>query len=70
MVDDAYAEYVTKKDYKSGLEIFNDSLNTVVCRTFSKIYGLANLRIGWGFGSRDIIHLQIYFVHPSIYQGC
>ena len=68
MVDDAYAEYVTKKDYKSGLEIFNDSLNTVVCRTFSKIYGLANLRIGWGFGSKDIIQSANLFRPPLIFQ--
>ena len=69
MVDDAYAEYVTKKDYKSGLEIFNDSLNTVVCRTFSKIYGLANLRIGWGFGSKDIIQSANLFRPPFNISG-
>ena len=69
MVDDAYAEYVTKKDYKSGLEIFNKSLNTVVCRTFSKIYGLANLRIGWGFGSKDIIQAANLFRPPFNISG-
>ncbi len=69
MVDDAYAEYVTKKDYKSGLEIFKKSLNTVVCRTFSKIYGLANLRIGWGFGSKDIIQSLNLFRPPFNISG-
>ena len=69
MVDDAYAEYVTKKDYKSGLQIFQNSLNTVVCRTFSKIYGLANLRIGWGFGSKDIIKSANLFRPPFNISG-
>ena len=69
MVDDAYAEYVTKKDYKSGLEIFKNSLNTIVCRTFSKIYGLANLRIGWGFGSKDIIESANLFRPPFNISG-
>ena len=69
MVDDAYAEYVTKKDYKSGLQIFHNSLNTVVCRTFSKIYGLANLRIGWGFGSKDIIKSANLFRPPFNISG-
>ncbi len=69
MVDDAYAEYVTKKDYKSGLELFNKSLNTVVCRTFSKIYGLANLRIGWGFASKEIIKSTNLFKPPFNISG-
>ena len=69
MVDDAYAEYVTKEDYKSGLQIFQNSLNTVVCRTFSKIYGLANLRIGWGFGSKDIIKSANLFRPPFNISG-
>ena len=69
MVDDAYTEYVTKKDYKSGLELFKNSLNTVVCRTFSKIYGLANLRIGWGFGSKDIIQSANLFRPPFNISG-
>jgi len=41
VVDDAYAEFVTKNDYKSGLDIFKESKNTVVCRTFSNIFGIA-----------------------------
>ena len=69
MVDDAYAEYVTKKDYKSGLELFKNSLNTVVCRTFSKIYGLANLRIGWGIGSKNIIQSANLFRPPFNISG-
>jgi histidinol-phosphate aminotransferase len=56
VVDDAYFEYVKQKDYLPGLKLFLKSKNVVVTRTFSKIYGLAGLRVGWGYGSRDIIN--------------
>ena len=69
MVDDAYAEYVTKKDYKNGLELFKDSKNTVICRTFSKIFGLANLRLGWGYGSKEIIKAANTFKPPFNVSG-
>ena len=55
VVDDAYFEYVKKKDYNSGLELFSKSNNVIVTRTFSKVYGLAGLRIGWGYASKQII---------------
>ena len=55
VVDDAYFEYVKKNDYISGLKLFSKSKNVIVTRTFSKIYGLAGLRIGWGYSSKDII---------------
>lgn len=69
MVDDAYAEYVTKNDYKSGLDIFKNSKNTVVSRTFSKIFGLANLRLGWGYGSKEIIEAANLFRPPFNISG-
>ena len=55
VVDDAYDEYIQKKDYASGLKLFNKSKNVFILRTFSKIYGLAALRIGWGYGPKKII---------------
>ncbi len=55
VVDDAYDEYMRKKDYTSGLKLFRNSKNVLVLRTFSKIYGLASLRIGWGYGPEKII---------------
>ncbi len=64
MVDDAYSEFMQEKDYSSGLDIFSGSANVVVCRTFSKIYGLANLRLGWGFASKDIINAANVFKPP------
>ena len=55
VVDDAYDEYIKKKDYASGLKLFSESKNVIILRTFSKIYGLAALRIGWGYGPKKII---------------
>ena len=55
VLDDAYFEYMQNKDYKSSLNLFKNMNNVVVLRTFSKIYGLASLRIGWGYGSKKII---------------
>ena len=55
VVDDAYDEYMKKKNYVSGLKLFRNSSNVIVLRTFSKIYGLASLRIGWGYGPKKII---------------
>ena len=55
VVDDAYFEYVKRKDYLSGLKTFTNFKNVVMTRTFSKIYGLAGLRVGWGYGSKEII---------------
>ena len=55
VVDDAYAEYMTNSDYKSGLDLFKNYENVFILRTFSKIYGLSSLRVGWGYGSKKII---------------
>ena len=63
VLDDAYCEYMNNKDYKSGLELFKNSKNVIVLRTFSKIYGLAGLRIGWGYGPKRIID-EMYKVKP------
>ena len=63
VVDDAYFEYMLNKDYKSGLELFKNKKNVFVLRTFSKIYGLAALRIGWGYGDKKIIK-ELYKIKP------
>jgi len=55
VVDDAYDEYMHDNKYASGLEIFKNKKNVFILRTFSKIYGLASLRIGWGYGDKKII---------------
>ncbi len=55
VIDDAYAEYMKNNDYKSGLDLFKNKQNVFILRTFSKIYGLSSLRIGWGYGAKKII---------------
>ena len=49
VLDAAYAEYVRRNDYEAGLELVATSQNVVMTRTFSKIFGLAALRLGWAY---------------------
>ena len=55
VLDAAYAEYVRANDYEAGLELVATSGNVVMARTFSKIYGLAGLRLGWMVGPSSVI---------------
>jgi histidinol-phosphate aminotransferase len=55
VLDAAYAEYVRRNDYESGIELVATTDNVVMCRTFSKIYGLAALRLGWMYGPAHVI---------------
>lgn len=58
VVDAAYAEYATVPDYASGLELARSTPNTVTLRTFSKLFGLAALRLGWMTASPAIIDVM------------
>ena len=55
VLDAAYAEYVRRNDYASGLELVASANNVVMTRTFSKIHGLANLRVGWLYGPAGVV---------------
>jgi histidinol-phosphate aminotransferase len=55
VLDAAYAEYVRRNDYASGVELASEAENVVMTRTFSKVFGLANLRIGWAYGPASVI---------------
>jgi histidinol-phosphate aminotransferase len=55
VIDAAYAEYVTRNDYAIGIELAGNSENVVVTRTFSKIHGLASLRIGWAYAPPHVV---------------
>ena len=55
VLDAAYAEYVRRNDYESGIELVATTDNVVMCRTFSKIYGLAALRLGWMYGPAHVV---------------
>ena len=63
VIDDAYFEYIKDPEYSSGIDLFSKSENVIVTRTFSKIYGLAGLRIGWGYGPKKIIK-KMYQIKP------
>ena len=63
VVDDAYFEYMNSKDYECGLALFSKFKNVVITRTFSKIYGLAGLRIGWAYASKNIVD-SLYEIKP------
>ena len=54
IVDAAYSEYVTDKDYSNGIDFAKRHKNIIVTRTFSKIFGLASLRLGWCYAHNDI----------------
>ena len=55
VLDAAYAEYVRRNDYEAGVELVSSFENVVMTRTFSKIHGLAALRIGWMFAPAHVI---------------
>lgn len=57
VLDGAYAEYVRRNDYDAGIELVATTDNTIMTRTFSKIYGLASLRIGWAFAPANVIEV-------------
>jgi len=58
VVDEAYFEYVTEDDYPDCIQWLNEFPNLLVTRTFSKAFGLAGLRIGFGISHRDIADLM------------
>ncbi len=55
MLDAAYSDYVSKNDYELGIELAATTENTVLTHTFSKMHGLAALRVGWMFGPAHIV---------------
>mgnify|MGYP006089311453 FL=1 len=63
VIDDAYFEFISKNNFSSGLDLFKNKANVFITRTFSKIYGLAGLRLGWGYSSKKIIK-AMYKIKP------
>jgi histidinol-phosphate aminotransferase len=55
VLDAAYAEYVQKADYEAGTKLVAENDNVIMTRTFSKIYGLSALRLGWAYGPDGVI---------------
>jgi histidinol-phosphate aminotransferase len=54
VIDAAYAEYVRRNDYEAGIELAGVSENVVMTRTFSKVHGLAGIRVGWAYCPKAI----------------
>jgi len=54
VIDAAYAEYVQQNDYEAGIELVSTTNNVVMTRMFSKAYGLAGIRVGWGYCPKDV----------------
>ncbi len=73
VVDEAYFEYVTAPDHATAIPLALDRDNVVVTRTFSKIYGLAGLRVGYAIGNartlRDLSRPQAPFAVTSTAQA-
>lgn len=55
VLDEAYIEFVTDREAADGLDFVREYPRVIVLRTFSKLYGLAGLRIGYGFSSKEIV---------------
>lgn len=55
VLDSAYAEYVEAADYDAGARMVDAGENTIMLRTFSKMFGLGGMRVGWGYGPPAII---------------
>lgn len=55
VLDEAYYDYVQRPDYSRSREYAREGRNVLVLRTFSKVYGLAGLRLGYGLGRRELI---------------
>ena len=69
VIDAAYAEYVRKNDYEAGIELAATSENVVMTRTFSKIYGLAGLRLGWLYAPAHVADALIRIRGPFNTNG-
>jgi histidinol-phosphate aminotransferase len=55
VIDSAYAEYVDDPDYDAGVKLVDAGDNTVMLRTFSKIFGLGGMRVGWTYAPEGVV---------------
>ena len=64
VIDEAYVEYARRDDFPDALAMVRRRPNTIVLRTFSKIYGLAGLRVGYGISDRELAGVLERARHP------
>ncbi len=70
VLDQAYAEYLTPEEDDAGLALAQNAANVFVTRTFSKIYGLAAERVGWGYASAEVIEMLHRIRAPFNVTSC
>jgi histidinol-phosphate aminotransferase len=58
IIDSAYDEFAAEDDYESGVNLVHEFDNVIVTRSFSKVYGMAGLRLGWCYGQADLIDVM------------
>lgn len=64
IMDEAYIEYVTTKDFPDSIELMRTHPNVLILRTFSKAYGLAGLRIGYGIANEELVNYLNSIIGP------
>lgn len=64
VIDEAYQEYVSQRDFPNSLDLQKRYQNLIVMRTFSKIYGLAGLRVGYTIANKSIVEKMEYYQAP------
>jgi len=69
LLDAAYAEFVEEPEYEPGARLVDAMPNTVMLRSFSKIHGLAGLRVGWGYFPAGIAEVLGRIRHPNSVTG-
>lgn len=69
VIDEAYFEFVSDPDYPNGLDYVRDGRNVIVLRTFSKLYGLAGLRIGYAVAAPEMIDVLERVREPYVVSG-
>ncbi len=55
VIDAAYAEYVSRNDYSAGVELVDSGANTVMLRTFSKMFAMGGMRLGWAYAPANVV---------------
>lgn len=69
IIDAAYEEFADAQDYESGTSLVHEFDNVVVTRTFSKVYGMAGLRLGWCYGPVEVVDMMTR-IGPSFPVNC
>lgn len=64
IMDEAYIEYVTTKNFPNSIELLKSHPNMIILRTFSKAYGLAGLRIGYGIANEELVNYFNSIIGP------